>query len=1699
MTDQPTSIEARELSLISKVELRIALADSDEKLEALLKTYLAPLLLKLASEHVAVRNKVIALCQHINTRLQPLTIDLPLPALLKQFKDAQSPLVKHFDLIYIKMALDQLSPDRRAELFPEMVQGISRIQGVAADAASAFNLILRSLLSLKLLRNGGGQDLPFREKLGLSDEDALFLSKWIGKLVLLVPAGNQPTCSSLSALEYQFLNKNAPFQETWNSSTPGGLHLADTKVAALNFLASEAFNDRERFIPAVIASADMNRKISTIGDDILKRCRPDLEDSQVVAQLFDLYLGTEAPEARSPACPALQIKILGFLCKSVRATADTDRMESFLKTAFFHRGVLQEGLEGAKLRTQLFHFITWFARMGPAASSLAPETLRKLKQVIELCGWPSLFIRSNTSEQKLRSLAYETIGVLGAKIDHASEEGGEASYSLIKWLFTALSSDISSDEISVSIDQALGSLMNSAARNLRDDIIQRLRMYLIHCLNAKLGEIDRLSGYKIARSTKFAAVRFANRCLPFNNVEGRWINIMALAADPGQELQLVEEGRKGLDPYWYRILNPPRVGHSSESSPNSEAFYQLPQFSKLMKSIFVSDYDGESPPSGVSIPAIYTDAYADAYPPAMTFLRNIFLCEAFSFSGVPFDVEKPHWEERLDTMMLTNEAAREAVREYLGQCKPVLVKQFLTGCLKGATLSMGNPLGRTVEHFVEISSLTSNGLLEHFASPIVVLLRIGAERTRSKDQNEIAHSVGILQSLPDVLQKGGKDIFGELLDKAITWRSAVGRAVDEIRGNILMLMYVFTRLSFRKFKEELPVAQVREFNTVLFDIISHSRDSNFQDAAILCIGQMSLSGLLTPDLLGEAVRLEKLLETILEDAKKGRESAILALGYLSLSFSKEKEDSSGLFERLLSSMYGLHDIRGLEVQLTVGEALSVVAVGWASRSLLAAFDVDAERPESNIPPDVLSDMLDKILTDCKASKPSLKRASAVWLLSLVQYCGHCQQVQDRLRQCQSAFLWLLSDRDEIVQETASRGLGFVYEMGNQELKDDLVRDLVRSFTAEGSNLGGGKVSTDTELFEPGALPTGEGSITTYKDIVNLASEVGDPSLVYRFMSLASNNSVWSSRAAFGRFGLSSLLSDSSVNGYLAQNPKVYPKLYRYRFDPNPNVQKSMNDIWNALVKEPNTVINANFDAIMEDLLKNILAGKEWRVRQASCAAIADLIQGRPIEKYDKFLNDILNKAFKVLDDIKLTVREEAFKLCQVLSNILVRALEEGVPNSKKAQLMLQHIVPFLLQNGMESSVQEIQAYSILTMTTLVKKSPAETLRPFIPSILEKFLTSLSSVEPQAVNYIHLNADKYGLTGQQIDKMRLSAIRSSPMMESVELYLLDALDEASMEEVASKLEHVLRSAIGLPSKVGCSRVLVILSTKTMLFQPYADRFIQLTQKYVLDRNDTVSASYSNAIGYMTRLASDDEVLKTIAYARKLYFDSDDASHRAVAGEILYSMSKFANDRVNRVSVDFLPFIFVAMHDTDNEVKEFFSKTWNDNVSGSRVVSLYLKEMLGLVSSQLDSPRWAIKHASALAVARVVESLDKEIDATTAKAIWPSLEKALGGKSWEGKEKVLRAMVQYATRAKSCLEELDGVRSQMKTIAIREAKRNNAAYRPHAFRCLGEFGTAVSGQDLAPDAIKIVSQALEDYADSSQDKMDIDSSAKSRLSK
>jgi proteasome component ECM29 len=494
-------------------------------------------------------------------------------------------------------------------------------------------------------------------------------------------------------------------------------------------------------------------------------------------------------------------------------------------------------------------------------------------------------------------------------------------------------------------------------------------------------------------------------------------------------------------------------------------------------------------------------------------------------------------------------------------------------------------------------------------------------------------------------------------------------------------------------------------------------------------------------------------------------------------------------------------------------------------------------------------------------------------------------------------------------------------------------------------------------------------------------------------------------------------------------------------------------------------------------------------------------------QYEKYLDQIWDKCFKVLDDIKDSVQVAAASLARVLTGILTRSLEAGDSSVKNASAMLDRVLPFLLStSGLESGAKEVQAFALHTLLQIIKKSNGKTLRPFIPDLVERLLGLLSILEPEAVNYIHLNVAKYNLTEQKLDGMRLASVRASPLTESIER-CLDLLDEPTTKALIPHVESAIKNAIGLPSKVGCSRILVTLSTRhNFLFKPYADSFLKLVHKNIHDRNETVASSYAVSAGYLARLASDGQLLATIAFCQSLYFASDDDRSRLAAGDIVLAISKHAADRFAGIAASILPFVFVAKHDGNEAVAKLFSETWSDNVGGSRGVLLYLPEIVRLASQHLESPKWVLKHASARAVADAVMSITTdspsavaatvadEISKANAFILWPALEKGMAGKTWEGKEVVLASFVRFVERGRQLWGADATVASMISKIAVREAKRVNVAYRPHAVKALGKIVKA--REDLEESAVvvgvveKVVEDLIGDEDEDGNDKMDID---------
>ncbi|PNS20516.1 hypothetical protein CAC42_5966 [Sphaceloma murrayae] len=1757
MASAEQSPEAKELSLIGKVELRIALADTDEKLQATLKTYLAPLLLKLASPHPSVRNKVISVCSHVNTRIKPDTIKLPVQALVEQFRAQNDvPLIRHFDLSYIHKGVPRLSAVEKNELFPVIIKGVATSGRTSPEHASqVMNLVFQLVEYFKFPSRGTEQDTALRAKLEVSDEDAAYLASWFGKLILFVPVkkaqGQRPSCPGLTADEYSFLALQDK-DDTWTPGSGTGLHLTQTKARVAKLLASGIFTDKERFFPALFASADPSSAVSDAGEDMMKRAVPntDFEDSTLVRELFVYFFGQEGPPARQKVRAPLRLKILGLLSKSLASTTFTkeiikmvdeglaspqtasggpDAMQIDSGPAF--QAVQQissqissasaskssGGLEVAKFRAALFSYINFVARHGKqeALHAIAPRVLTRLRDFVEEQGWPKAASATTQQELESRAYAYEVIGLL-AKAG-PTDLIIEPNLDVLRWLFRSLAYDKSSNSMTVSIEGALSTVLTAFSRKpLSGDTGEALEQLLLTQMQESAEAAADPESQR--RSTRYVTVRFGNRCLPFSSVRARGIDLLAVGAGLNDRPEVIEEGQRGLSPYWYRMLN----GSLAESEGLA-----FPKFEDTMRFIFYElSYGGRTVSDDLPLVELVEHlrtGHPHVFADAILFGRLMLLNEIINDGAASSLTSDSEWERKLNVSVDTDVEIRQKVKGALDINKSPYVQLLLAAfasCLTSRIpLPPSSSSSEAPSMFVDFCAVLPDRLTAKIAPQYTALVPNILSNTHTL-RTTAARAFGILASHPDVHTSnecGG--VLKGLMEKVSVFKTAVGAPANQVHGATLALAHYFSRKSLRSDTESKEDDLFTTYFEYITSMVSDVNDKELKKAAFIAIGELCLYQVVTPDSFKHLDSLKKIIDSIADFAKTGNEEAAIALGRIA-TILPEPEDPSvfkassstpadsptittatDLLAYIFTRLHGLHEIRTAESHFSVGSALSVLSISWSSTALSTIVDIPA--PVPSFPPrtSILPAILTQTLKDTTTTKPSLRKASVIWLLCLVQYAGHLPAIQSRLGTCQAAFKRCLSDRDDLVQETASRGLGLVYEKGPAALRADLVRDLMSSFTdAKKPSTLSGMVGDDTLLFEPGALPTGSGeSVSTYRDIMNLASEVGDSSLVYRFMSLASSNAVWSSRAAFGRFGLSDVLAGNGVEEYLEGNPKVYVCLYRYRFDPNEGVRRSMQGIWNALVKDGGKVVERHLEAIMEDLLGNIL-GKEWRTRQACCAALSDLVQGREVARYEAYLDRIWERCFRVLDDIKESVRTAAAGLARTLTGILTRTLESDAAGAK-ANRMLTLVLPFLLSpSGLESGAKEVQVFAITSLLDIVKKASAVALRPFIPELVERLLGLIGSLEHEAVEYIRLNAKKYDVTEQKIDDMRLSSVRSSPVMEAIER-CLDLLDDETMGKLQPRIETAMKSAIALPSKVACSRVLVSLSTRhNFIFRPYSDPFLKMLEKAVLDRNDTVASSYATAAGYVARGASDKQILQMVAFARRLYFESEgdrDSSlpRKAVtAGDIIKAISKYATDRFNSLASDILPFVFVAKHDSHATVRDLFKETWDDHVGGSRAVALYLGEIIGMANQYLESPQWAIKHTAAKAVSDAVISIaGLGIDEAAGTTMWPPLEKALAAKTWDGKEVVLDAFVRFVEVGQRFWGSREDVKATIIKVAVREAKRQNSAYRKFAIPSLGKVAAARRDVDMSDTVFEVVDSVLDEQLEKIRedaDAMEID---------
>ncbi|KAI0125447.1 proteasome stabiliser-domain-containing protein [Xylariales sp. AK1849] len=1646
-----SSSDAAGQKAVASIRYKVATASGDErKLSEVLQHQLIPLLEKAGSPHKGVRDAAFQAYISVTKLIQPPGVILPVAALLEQYKKTSSPVVKQLDLGLVKKGLIRLDQQQRRELLPVVAQGISK-ETNTSSAAGFFIILLRLLLEIKIPSRGSTDDASLRETIGLADPaDAKYVSQWLGKLFLLrqdlallapTELDNALACSpsGLNKVEIEFLRNSDP--KIWKPSEAGSLSLPECKLKAVGLLASGAFTDNEKLLPSISASGSTDSRITTIAEDVLKRTGVDLEDRNVVQSLFQAH-------ARLPA--SHRIQILRILSKSATSCSMGISVVDAVRADFDLTSGNEppvSGLEALRLHKALLGFLAWVARnsitTGSKDTEMGPNLVLLLKDYILRQGWPDPTPAINQSqhqdEQRLRAIAYETIGTLA----RGSYFENKAKDSLLKWLFDSLVSDSSSD-IVVYIESALSSMMG-LFKPINDTQHRDLEILLLDYMT--------LPDRQGIRTAKHVAARFANNCLPYSNIRARWIDILALSGDGPERRDVIEEGQKGLDPWWATKLHPDNA-------------LTMPDWTDLADMLFdttAKDFRGdEMAVDQASVYSLFPNERLRAFPIAVRYVTQMIFLTALNEATVEID-----WETELETRMQNDITTRGLIKDYVSKIDHRSLLKVLNAAFDGLREHPDIGAEECIRCIADVVSFAPTNTiimgLSGRASELLTLVKSNNLKVRQL----ASKSFGILGPW----SSHSASLVSHLRNYLDSCKEPSASQSAEYQGSLAFMGSYFSRATLYGKIQPQDASEHTDFMLRIFASVLKMSDQNIKDTAIVVVSQLWTANMGFPNTKESFKESIEALHTL---AKTNNEKAISALGRLAIPFCATPEDVDQVQEILL----GLFDIKRTEVHFAIGEAIAASISRWDSKSVQLGLDVEP-RGTARVDimealgkrPDRISACLEKLISDCKTTKPSLLKASGIWLFCIIQYCSHLTDVQSRLRECQVAFTRLLTARDELVQETASRGLALVYEKGDPSLRGDLVRDLVATFTGTKTQL---KVDDDTELFDAGALPTGEGkSVTSYKDIISLANEVGDQSLIYKFMALATNAATWTARSAFGRFGLSNILSDADLD------PKIYPKLYRYRFDPNSNVRRSMEDIWKAIVKDPAAAIAAHFDAIMDDLLKSIIDGREWRVREASCAAIAELVYGQPFPKYEKYYTDIWKVALKVLDDQKASVRAAALKLCLGLSKTLVTQLSENNA-STSAKAMLSQVLPFLLsEKGIENPVQEVKVMAIRTVLDVVKNG-GETLKPFVAMIIIHCLGLLGTIEPEAINYYYQRVGDQDR--EELDKIRSNAATRSPMFECIGNCLRFA-DEGVMKDFAPQLTQTIRSAIGMQTKVGCSEVLATLALRhNVLLPPYNAMFLKTMELQILDRNNEVSKAYARSAAYLLRGASAEPRERFTLRLLGLYLTAEDDSRRQKIADAVLAIAKISPDAFTDLESRLLPFAYLGKHDTDDYVSEEFGAVWGQHAGGNHTVMRFVHEITDLVAKALGTSKWALQHGGALTMASLITALsnvvgkDGQFSHSNLQQIWPVLDKSLSLKTFRGKETLVTSFPIFVRHSKNLWSVDSALAAQLKKIALREAKRNNDEYQPHAFEALAQFAAEREDLDMYAEVVSVVSDHL-----------------------
>ncbi|KAH7837827.1 hypothetical protein Vadar_018494 [Vaccinium darrowii] len=777
---------------------------------------------------------------------------------------------------------------------------------------------------------------------------------------------------------------------------------------------------------------------------------------------------------------------------------------------------------------------------------------------------------------------------------------------------------------------------------------------------------------------------------------------------------------------------------------------------------------------------------------------------------------------------------------------------------------------------------------------------------------------------------------------------------------------------------------------------------------------------------------------------KAIQKIVISLGHIAVN-----DSSSSDLNIILDLIFSLCRSKIEDILFASGEALSFM---WGGVPVTADVILKTNYTSLSMSSNFLTVDLSASLSRYSSTEPENNEGYSVMHPS----------IQQLLPEIQEAFTLLLGEQNELTQELASQGMSIVYEFGDSSMKKNLVNALVGTLTGSGKRKRAVKLVEDSEVFQEGCMgeSVSGGKLGTYKELCNLANEMGQPDLIYKFMDLANYQASLNSKrgAAFGFSKIAKQAGDA-LQPHLRL---LIPRLVRYQYDPDKNVQDAMAHIWKSLVADSKRTVDEHLDIIIDDLLAQC-GSRLWRSREASCLALADIIQGRKFDQVGKHLKRIWTAAFRAMDDVKETVRSSGDRLCSAITSLTLRLCDISLTETSDARQAMDIVLPLLLTEGIMSKVDNIRKASIAVIMKLAKGAGIA-IRPHLSDLVCCMLESLSSLEDQGLNYVELHAANVGIQTDKLENLRISIAKSSPMWETLDR-CIDVVDVHSLELLVPRLAQLVRSGVGLNTRVGIASFISLLVQKVAVdIKPFTSILLKLLFPVVKEEKSGLSKrAFANACAVVLKYAAISQAQKLIEDTATLH--TGDRNAQISCAILMKSYSSVASDILSGYHAIIVPVIFVSRFEDDKNVSSLFEEFWEENMSSERItLQLYIGETVPLICEGIMSSSWASKRKSALAISKLSQVLGESLSSHH-DALLKSLMKELPGRLWEGKDALLGALAALCTSCHEAISSSDpATPNAILSLTVSACSKKVKKYREAAFCCLEQVIKAFKNPDF-----------------------------------